>query len=74
MKLTEAENGQEYRIMCFSPGKSLEKKLGDMGISAGSLIRKLSGRKNGGPVMIRHKNTRIALGRGMASKIEVDMP
>jgi len=43
-----------------------------MGIRPGVLLEKISGQPFGGPVVVQVGNNRIALGFGMACKVQVE--
>ncbi len=48
-------------------------KLENMGIKIGSEIKKVSQQLMNGPVVISYGNTRVAVGRGMAQRIMVEV-
>ncbi len=53
-------------------GKNYCRRLSDMGIREGSIIRKMSVHPFFGPVVIRVGSCEVAVGRGMASSILVE--
>ncbi len=61
----------EYRIIELSGGHGFVKKLTDMGIYPGVIVRVISSSPFGGPVRIVVKGSQYAIGKGMASKIYV---
>ncbi|HNY61105.1 MAG TPA: FeoA family protein [Caldisericia bacterium] len=65
--LTTFRPGDEIEISSI-PGCSMRKRLADLGITAGACIKVLRSDFSG-PVLILVKCVRLAIGRGMASKI-----
>jgi len=71
MKLSEAEIGKEYKITNLDLlGRNIRKRLLDLGISNCEFKIVTNNR---GPVLIELRGTRLAIGRGMAVKIEIKM-
>ena len=69
--LSMATNGVPLRVMGVRAGRGLRKRLADMGLTPGVLIRVVD-RQRCGPVLIDLKGSRLALGYGMAFKIDVE--
>lgn len=68
--LSVAEEGQTVSIVNITAGRGLRTRLTSMGLLPKTKIIVL--RNSGaGPFVIRIKNTRMALGRGVAEKIMV---
>ena len=65
--LTSFRPGDEIEISSI-PGCSMRKRLADLGITAGACIKVLRSDFSG-PVLVLVKCVRLAIGRGMASKI-----
>lgn len=72
MQLLYAHDGQWVRVTGFLGGARLEKKLGQLGLLPGDRVQILRHAPFGGPVLIEVEGRSIALGRGIASKIEVE--
>jgi Fe2+ transport system protein FeoA len=70
MPLTMASPGQEVTLIDIYGGRGIRSKLYSMGLIPGVKLTVLGTR--GGPVIIALKDTRLALGRGMAQKIMVE--
>ncbi|MCD6442650.1 MAG: ferrous iron transport protein A [Thermotogae bacterium] len=68
MPLSYARNGK-YRVVSIMGGRNLRKRLADMGISEGTLL-KVSNSMNG-PVLIEVNGSRYVIGTGMAMRILV---
>ena len=68
--LTMVTPGEEVTLIGINGGRGIQSRLHSMGLIPGVRIRVLS--SNGaGPLMIAVKDTRLALGWGMACKIIV---
>ncbi len=71
--LIDMEDAQKGVISSLEGGNVFRNKLSSMGISEGAKIKKITGHFMGGPVIIKVKNAKIAVGRGMAEKIIVEI-
>lgn len=67
--LSMADEGQRVRVVGLRAGRSLDRRLTDLGLNIGSELCVLQ-RQSGGLVVLRDQ-ARIALGGGMATKIIV---
>jgi len=67
--LTMASEEETVRIVALTGGKQLELRLTSLGLNVGSEIR--IGQKQGGRFVVIRGEARLALGAGMASKINV---
>jgi len=63
--------GTEAKISKINGGCNLIRRLTEMGLTYGTKIRVVSD-SCGGPVLIEVRDTRLALGRGVATKIFVE--
>jgi ferrous iron transport protein A len=72
MPLTESGKGVRVRAVGLTGGGGLARRLTDMGLYRGATVDVLSGGRHG-PVIIRLGSSRLALGRGMAHKILVEL-
>ena len=70
MTLNYVEPGKEVSLVSISGGRGIISKLSSMGLVPGVKITVLS-RNGHGPVMISNKESRLAIGNGMARKISV---
>ena len=70
MILSEIQEGQTVNVRSIDAGFGMNSRLTAMGILPGIeiTVKKNSGR---GPIVVQVKDSKIALGRGMAHKIEV---
>lgn len=63
-------SGVEGRISSIRGGEGLKRRLVEMGFQLGGRV-KLVHSSNPGPVVVEVKDTRMALGRGVAMRIMV---
>ncbi|MDI6890311.1 MAG: FeoA family protein [Thermodesulfovibrionales bacterium] len=69
--LTMVTPGKEVILIGINGGRGVQSRLYSMGLVPGVKMRILN--NNGaGPLMVAVRDTRLALGRGMAYKILVD--
>lgn len=73
IELTRAPCNQTLEIHCVNGEYGWEKRFESMGIRRGSRVRKITCHPFGGPVVIELNGSKISLGRGIASKIEVEV-
>ena len=71
MVLSRIDPGEEVTLIDIEGGRGLRSKLYSMGLVPGANLKILS-RSGSGPVMIAVKDSRLAIGRGMAEKIIVE--
>ncbi|MCG3180594.1 MAG: hypothetical protein BIFFINMI_02956 [Phycisphaerae bacterium] len=72
MPLTLARAGQWVRVAAVSGGCGAAEHLADMGLLTGEQVQVVRP-SAGGPVLIALKQGRVALGRGLAQKIMVQL-
>jgi Fe2+ transport system protein FeoA len=68
VSLTELASGARAVVRKVGGGKALASRLAAMGLLVGSRLEVLQN-PHRGPVLIRVRDTRIALGRGEATKV-----
>ena len=71
MPLSLIPVGTEAKLSKIIGGCNLTKRLTELGLICGTKIKVVSN-SGGGPVLIEVKDTRLALGRGVAMKIFVE--
>jgi ferrous iron transport protein A len=69
--LSRVDQGKQVTLVRISGGRGIRSKLYSMGLVPGSDFTVLS-QSRGGPVMLRVKDARLAIGQGMARKIFVE--
>ena len=72
MPLAMLSSGQRARIVYLSGGRGLQARLVGMGFGPGSEIEVIY-RGAPGPFLVAAKETRLAIGQGMAYKIMVEL-
>ncbi|MEA3428576.1 MAG: FeoA domain-containing protein [Thermodesulfobacteriota bacterium] len=71
MLLSMVDKGKEVTLIDISGGRGVRSKFYSMGLVPGVSLKILN-RRGLGPVMIAVKDSRLAIGRGMAEKIIVE--
>lgn len=69
MKLTDLQPGETGIVLQLNCGHGAKRKLTSRGIKNGSRVRMISGSR--GPVVVECGGSQMAVGRGMAKKVEV---
>lgn len=72
MSLLSVNKGQSGILKDIDWGMKLKRKLHDMGLTPGVVINMIQ-RPAFGPCVVEVRGTRLALGRGIVSKIFVDL-
>ncbi|KKR91893.1 MAG: Protein, probably involved in Fe2+ transport [Parcubacteria group bacterium GW2011_GWC2_42_12] len=68
--LSKIKEGEEVEIVTINAGAQTTKRLADLGLTSGTKIKVLR-KAISGPLEIRIRGSRLALGRGLANKITV---
>lgn len=74
MVLAETNGEKRYKVVAIKSGKECKKKLLSRGLHINDLIEVVSN-PHFGPILIKNlskDNAQIAIGRGIAEKIEVE--
>ena len=71
MVLSRVSPESEVTLVHIEGGRGIRSKLYSIGLVPGVRLRILS-RNSAGPVMVAVKDSRLAIGRGMAEKILVE--
>jgi Fe2+ transport system protein FeoA len=69
ISLTMAPSGQNLRLINVHGGKRLMHRLAELGLTPG--VEMMIVQDSGGPILVSVRNSRIALGRGIAHKLDV---
>ncbi len=73
MPLTMAASGEKVRMVAIRGGHTIRKRLADLGLTPGTVLQVVQANAHG-PLIVAVKNdARLALGRGMAHKIQVEL-
>lgn len=70
-RLTDMKDGQSGAIVSVLGGRISVKRLADLGITSGTEIKVLRRTMFSGPVQIEVCGSRLALGKGLATRIIV---
>ena len=73
MKLLDAPKGLLLHVVNFRGGKGVEFKLRQLGLAPGHDVKILRYAPLGGPVMVDVEGRSIAIGRGIAARIDVEV-
>ncbi len=73
MKLLEVQPGEQVKVTGFEGGKGLQTKLTQHGIYPGDCLRLLRKAPLGGPLLVEVNQRELALGRGIAARIIVEV-
>jgi len=65
-----ATTGQKVRVVAVHGGWGIRRRLAEMGLNPGETIRVVQSDMSG-PMVVAVRGSRLALGRGMAHRIEV---
>jgi ferrous iron transport protein A len=71
MKLINIEDNKLVEIVSFEGGKGISSKLRQLGLMPGDQIRITKRAPFQGPLLVEANGRLIALGRGVAAKVEV---
>jgi Fe2+ transport system protein FeoA len=71
MPLSMASPGQEVRLVEIQGGWGVRRRLADMGLTPGENLWVVQAGPSG-PLVVAVRDSRLALGRGMAHKIMVE--
>jgi ferrous iron transport protein A len=69
-RLSTTNEGEVVRVRSLSGGKSIHRRLRELGISEGTQLRVVQ--NVGGPVIVLVGDSRMGIGRGVADKIQVE--
>jgi len=70
--LTECDKGEEVKVLSVNAGYGAKRRLANLGIVPGTIIKKKKEAPFHGPLEIYVKGTSLVIGRGIASKILVE--
>lgn len=73
MNLLDLPKGKPAKIIDYRGGKNIDFKLRQLGLSPGRIVKVLRYAPMGGPLMLDIEGRSIALGRGIAARVEVEV-
>jgi len=71
--LAQLLSGQSAKVISIEGGMGFRQRLENLGIRKGVVIKKPKGMSIYGPIVVKVGSTQIALGRGMASKVIIEV-
>jgi len=71
--LERMDSGRRGRVVALHGGRGMVRRLESMGIRPGKVITKLSSQPMGGPVTVLVEGRQVAMGRGIARRVEVEL-
>jgi len=71
--LIDMKDGQTGIIVSIHGGRKVTKRLADLGLTSGTEIKVLRKTLFSGPIQIEACSSKLVLGRGLASKILVEL-
>lgn len=71
MMLHQTAEGTAIRILEILDGRHLRRSLSQLGIQIGDTVHVQRRVPYGGPILIGHRGTRVAVGRSLAARIRV---
>ncbi|MCD6362584.1 MAG: ferrous iron transport protein A [Synergistetes bacterium] len=72
ISLDRLREGERGRVVSIMGGRGFRMRLIQLGVMPGIEVRVSKSAFFGGPIMIEVNNTRVALGKGVASRIWVE--
>jgi len=72
MTLIDVKRNHRVRIMKVSGGDHCCKRLCDLGLTTGTIVKVINSAPFHGPLEVEVRGTKLILGRGIASKIIVE--
>jgi len=64
--------GQQARVVALEGGRGMQARLESMGVRPGKTVEKVSSQLMAGPITILMDGRQVAMGRGIARRIEVE--
>ena len=71
MTLSNAKVGETFKLVAIEGGTHIRRRLADLGLNTGMTLKVINDIAEG-PMILSVKDSRLAIGRGMAEKIVVE--
>lgn len=71
--LSQLAPGQAGRVQRVFGGMGMTRRLESLGVRPGKIVRKVSSQLMGGPVTVIVDGRQVAMGRGIASRVQVEI-
>jgi len=72
MLLAKVKHGTQVRILSYEGGEGVERKLRQLGLNPGEVVYVRRQAPFGGPILVEVMGRTIAIGRGIAARINVE--
>jgi Fe2+ transport system protein FeoA len=72
MLLAKVKHGTQVRILSYEGGEGVERKLRQLGLNPGEVVYVRRQAPFGGPILVEVTGRTIAVGRGIAARINVE--
>ena len=69
--LSDVSKRKPVKLVSIKGGKGITQRLGELGLTPGTELKVIQ--DSGGPLIINVRNSKIAIGRGMAKKMMVEL-
>ena len=73
MTLDKAKSNQTVEIRQIAGGCCVRQRFNELGLYVGAQIKIKQSSSFGGPIVISYNNSEIAIGRGMAAHIQIEV-
>lgn len=71
--LDQVQEGKKVKVIKIKSGLRLRHRLAEIGIHPGDIVGIVKISVWGGPILIGIEDTEVAIGRGVAQKLEVEV-
>lgn len=71
--LDQVQEGKKVTVIEINGGRSVRQGLAEMGVHPGDIVGIIRSSVFGGPLLIDIRDNKIAIGRSVAQKIEVEV-
>lgn len=71
--LDQVQEGKKVKVIEINGGRSVRQGLAEMGVHPGDIVGIIRSSVFGGPLLIDIRDNKIAIGRSVAQKIEVEV-
>lgn len=73
MTLDKAKSNQIVEIRQINGGCCVRQRLNELGLFSGTHVKIKQASSFGGPIVISYNNSEVAIGRGMAAHIQIEI-
>jgi len=73
ISLIELDTGKVAKVKRLEGGTGFQRRMASLGIRVGKTIRKITSAPLRGPIVVEVDGARVAIGRGMAARVFVEV-